>query len=345
MLSRDTKSQEDPKGALPRPRRGRLVAIILVAFVVVAVILLGLSWKDVKQVIAEATWPATVLAVVFCLASDACLSYGYVLVNRAFGVKIPGGQLLEVGFVSSTLNNIMALFGAAGHSMRVILLRHRGLESGEIVAASLFHSYVSNAVMLALFAVGLVALSFGHTEFGSRPEAVVITSALVIILLIAFTTLIAMRRTRRWFLALFVRLWRRLIRRDIGRFISDLDASLNKGVEAFSSRRILFTFLLLVTLAEWAFEAGGLWFCFAALGKGPPLSVLLSGFSIGISAGNLSMIPGGLGVQEASMAGVFALLGVSFAQAALAAILFRVTNNFIPFFISLPLYSHVVRRH
>jgi uncharacterized protein (TIRG00374 family) len=95
---------------------------------------------------------------------------------------------------------------------------------------------------------------------------------------------------------------------------------------------------------EWAFQAVALWFCFDALGNTPNLGVLLSGFGIGLSAGNLSMVPGGLGVQEASMAGIYALLGMSFAQAALVAILFRVVSDFIPFFISLPFYARLIRR-
>jgi uncharacterized protein (TIRG00374 family) len=97
-------------------------------------------------------------------------------------------------------------------------------------------------------------------------------------------------------------------------------------------------------VGDWAFAAVTLWFCFGAFGHAPSLGVLLSGFGIGISAGNLSMVPGGLGVQEASMAGVYALLGTSFAQAVLAAILFRVVYDFVPFFISLPLYGRLMRK-
>jgi uncharacterized protein (TIRG00374 family) len=95
--------------------------------------------------------------------------------------------------------------------------------------------------------------------------------------------------------------------------------------------------------ADWVFAIITLWFCFQAFGGGPNIGVVLSGFSIGISVGNLSFIPGGLGVQEASMAGVFALLGSSFGQAVLASILFRVIYDFIPFFLSLLLYGRLIR--
>jgi uncharacterized membrane protein YbhN (UPF0104 family) len=54
------------------------------------------------------------------------------------------------------------------------------------------------------------------------------------------------------------------------------------------------------------------------------------------------MVPGGFGVQETSMAGIYALLGVSFERALLAAILFRVIVDFIPFFISLVIYRRLL---
>ena len=56
------------------------------------------------------------------------------------------------------------------------------------------------------------------------------------------------------------------------------------------------------------------------------------------------MIPGGLGVQEGSMAGIYALLGVPLNQAVLAAILFRVVYYFAPYLVSLAFYRRMLRR-
>jgi uncharacterized protein (TIRG00374 family) len=326
------------------PRRSKTIILILAAFVVVAAVLIALKWKEVSQVLAQANWQYTALAVASCLASDGCLSFAYVLVNRAFSIKMGYLVLFEIGFVSSTLNNVVALAGAPAHSMRVMLTKQRGVDSGEIVAASLFHSFVSNVVILALFIVGLVSLLFGHVVLGSSPATVIFAVVMVVALFVLVTAIMVVRSLRKWVLRVVRTVWKWATHRDIGRFMNDLDGALSRGLGGFKRHRLLLVGLVLVEVVDWALSAGGLWFCFAALGKGPPLNVLVAGFSIGISAGNLSMVPGGLGVQEASMAGVFAILGVPFAQAALAAILFRVTNNFIPFFISLPLYAHLVRR-
>jgi uncharacterized protein (TIRG00374 family) len=326
------------------PRRSKTIILILAAFVVVAAILIALKWKEVNHVLAQATWQYTLLAVASCLASDACLSFGYVLVNRAFSIKMGSLELLEIGFVSSTLNNVMALAGAPAHSMRVMLTKHRGVDAGEIVAASLFHSFVSNVVILALFIVGLVSLLFGHVVLGSNPATVIFAVIMVVALFVLVTAIMVVRSLRKWVLRMVKKVWKWASHRDISAFMNDLDEALAKGLGGFKRHRLLLVGLALVEVADWALSAGGLWFCFAALGKGPSLNVLMAGFSIGISAGNLSMVPGGLGVQEASMAGVFALLDVPFAHAALAAILFRVVNNFIPFFVSLPFYAHLIKR-
>jgi len=69
----------------------------------------------------------------------------------------------------------------------------------------------------------------------------------------------------------------------------------------------------------------------------------LTGFAIGVTAGFLSMLPGGLGVQEGSMAGIFVLLGVEYERAVLAAMLFRVLYYVVPFAASLVLYAHILR--
>jgi uncharacterized protein (TIRG00374 family) len=252
--------------------------------------------------------------------------------------------LLEIGFVSSTLNNVMALAGAPAHSMRVMLTKQQGVDSGEIIAASLFHSFVSNVVVLALFIVGLVSILFGRVVLGGSPATLILAIFMVAALFALVTAVMVVRSWRTWVLRIVQKAWKRVSHRDISAFMNDLDAALSRGLAGFKKHRPLLVGLVLVEVADWALSAGGLWFCFAALGKGPSLNVLVAGFSIGISAGNLSMVPGGLGVQEASMAGVFALLGVPFSLAALAAILFRVTNNFIPFFASLPFYAHLVRR-
>ena len=62
-----------------------------------------------------------------------------------------------------------------------------------------------------------------------------------------------------------------------------------------------------------------------------------------MAAGVMSMVPGGLGVQEGTMAGVYHLLGVSLEQAVLVSLLFRLVYYMVPLGVSLVFYWHVLR--
>jgi uncharacterized protein (TIRG00374 family) len=98
----------------------------------------------------------------------------------------------------------------------------------------------------------------------------------------------------------------------------------------------------MLVVGDWVCMVAVLGFCFDALGNPIEPAVLLIGFVVGIAVGLLSMIPGGLGVQEGSMAAVYALLGVPLGQAVLAAILFRVVYYFAPFLVSLGFYRRLM---
>jgi hypothetical protein len=329
---------------MDKSRQQRIIALTIVAFLLLAVLLVALDWSEVRQIVGKADWKLTFVALAFTIISYLCLSFGYVLVNRAFAVQIAWRELFEVGFVSTTLNNILAFLGAAGHSLRLALIRRKGITAGEILAASIFHSYLNNIMMLILLAVGLIWLPISHTVYGGGAIGLGLIAGMLVFSLVVATAMVFVSRLRSWVLRMTNAVWHLATRRDIMPLLNEFNNALTHGLVALRGRWLVLTLLLGLMAADWAFAAVALWFCFDALGRAPSLGVLLSGFGIGISAGNLSMIPGGLGVQESSMAGVYALMGTSFAQAVLASILFRVVYDFLPFFLSLTLYGRLIRK-
>jgi len=79
----------------------------------------------------------------------------------------------------------------------------------------------------------------------------------------------------------------------------------------------------------------GLAFGFKALGIPVHLGVLITGFNFGITLTVISFIPGDLGVQEASIAGILAIFGVPFSQGVLGSMLFPGALLFCAFIFSL----------
>jgi uncharacterized protein (TIRG00374 family) len=303
-----------------------------------------LDWSEVRQIIGKAEWHLAFVALLFTAISYLCLSFGYALVNRVFGVQVSWGELFEVGLVSTTLNNILAFLGAAGHSLRLALIRRKGAQTGEILAASIFHSYVNNVMMLVMLVVGLLWLLASHTVYGANAMDFGLVAGMLLLSLVVVTAMLLVSPLRSTMLRISNWVWHSITHRDITLLLSDFSEALSQGVIALRRRRLTLTLLLGLMVGDWAFAAVALWFCFGALGRAPMLGTLLSGFGIGVSAGNISMIPGGLGIQEASMAGVYSILGIPFAQAVLASILFRVVYDFVPFLLSLALYGWLLRK-
>lgn len=327
-----------------RPRMERAVTIIVGVFILAAIILILLDWKQVRQVLGKSNLELALISLLFTILSYFCLSFGYVIVNKVFLIKIGWRELFEVGLVSTALNNILAFMGAAGHSLRLMLMSRPEVKPGGILAASVFHSYVNNIMMLIFPLIGLIWVLIDHIVHGGTATAFIILTIVLVMIIIVTSAMILVYRLRTWVLRMAKSLWHLITRRSITPFINELDDALNNGLRALKNNTVAFIFLLILVAAYWALAAAALWFCFDALGQAPSIGILLSGFGIGIIAGNLSLIPGGLGIQEASLAGVFALLGTSFTQAVLASILFRVVYDFVPFFLSLLLYGLIMQR-
>jgi len=325
-------------------RQRKIIIITVVVFVLLAVLVVVLDRTQVEQILDTARWQFTLAALLVVIISYLCLNYAYVLVNRAFGITTGWWKLFEVGMVSAALNNILGFAGVAGHSLRVQLIKGKDFDAGAVMAASIFHSYLNIVMLLLMLAMGLLTLLFSHIVYGGSAIGLGLISGFLVFFLISSTAIIFIPWLKSKVLRFTNTAWHFFTHRNITSFLKDFDEGLTHGLVTLKGRPRELIILLIMMAGEWAFQAVSIWFCFGALGNAPGLGILLSGFGIGISAGNLSWVPGGLGVQEASMAGIYALLGLSFAQAALVAILFRVVYDFIPFFITLPLYGRLIRK-
>lgn len=321
-----------------------IFVLIVALFVLLAASIVALDWDEIPLIFGKTQWSLALGALLIIIISYFCLSFGYVLVNWVFGIKIGWGKSLEIGILSTTINNLVGFMGVAGHSMRVGLLKGSENDAGQVLAASLFHSYLNNVIVILMLALGLISLLVSQIVYGGSAIGLAVIAVLTVISLVVSTGIIFVPRLKSRILSLTKTVWHFVTHRDIAPFLADVDHGLTDGLIALKSHPAALTLILGLMVVELALQALALWFCFAAFGNVPDFAVLLSGFGIGLSAGALSFVPGGLGVQDASMAGIFSLLGMSFTQAALVAILFRVVSDFIPFLLSLPFYIRVVRR-
>jgi uncharacterized protein (TIRG00374 family) len=329
---------------MTRINQRTIIAVTLTVFVVLAILVIVLNWQQVVLIGGKAQWEQALAALLFTIISYVSLSLGYALVNRLFGIKIKWWRSFEIGIISTVLNNVLGFLGAAGHSMRVGLIKGQENDPAEILAASIFHSYLNNVMLILMLTIGLVTLLVSQAVYGGSAVVLGIAAVLMVLSLVISTVIIFIPQVKSFIFSLIKMIWHFLTRRDISPFLANFDHGLTEGLTALKRHPEELFWLLILMAGEWAFQAVALWFCFDAFGNVPTFAVLLSGFGVGLSVGGISMIPGGLGTQDVSMAGIFSALGMSFANTVLVVILFRIVSDFIPLCMSLPTYVRIIRR-
>jgi uncharacterized protein (TIRG00374 family) len=319
------------------------IFVILVALAGVAFIVL--DWNKIQPALKQANWKPIPFALLAMVISYACISFSFAKVSKLLGVVMQTKELSIVGFISSALNHIILSGGAAGYSVRFMLMKGYGVSMREVVAISIIHFYLTALWMIIMFPVSLIYLALNAQLSQATTTVLVISGVILLVIVNLSSILIFSSKARKRVIQTLEKAAHTLVRRDINAALERFDATMDQGIQAMREQPRSMVIIICLIVIDWAFSAAALWFCFRALDLTPSLGQLISGFVLGTMAGVASVLPGGLGVQEASMTGIFALFGLPFERAALVAILFRVVYTIVPYLISLSFYRVVLSRN
>jgi uncharacterized protein (TIRG00374 family) len=328
----------------PTTGRGRVSVIIIAVVLLIGAAVIVFDWQEARRLIGEANWFWTLVALLFTAFSYFLLCCAFVVISKLFEIDVNRLRLFEIGFVSIALDNILALSGAGGLSLRIVSMRPYGVKMSRVIAASIYQSYFDGLVLLILLLTGLVYLVLSHTVQGNVAVGTLFSAGIMMLFITLATVSIFIPRIRSSIMRVVNRISKFVAHRDIMPYLNTFDNSLTFGSTAARNKPLVIVAIFGLIVAYWVFMLVVLWFCFYALGGSEKPDILITGFTIGITAGNISMVPGGFGVQEASMAGVYALMGISITKALLAVILFRVCYDIIPYIASWSLYRNILRQ-
>jgi uncharacterized protein (TIRG00374 family) len=328
----------------PKLNLQRVTIIVVTLFIIVGALIVALDWSEIRRVIGQASWLLLLPSLLFTATSYTCLSYSLAVVFQTFGIRLGIKDLMEIGFVSNVVTYLMNVGGVTGIPLQFVLMKRRGLVTEDILAPSLFQLYFNGLMLVALLPIGLFNILVSHPLSRSGSLSIGIAAGILTLLLIFASIIVFVAPVRSAILHGLGRAAHFITRRNIDSGLNNFDIAMTRGIALMRQRPIILAILLLLAIGDWASTVTALWFCFYALGNPVGIGTLLTGFSLGITAGFISMIPGGLGVQEGSMTGIYALLGVPVRTAVLAAILFRIIYYFIPFLASLGFYRRLLRQ-
>ena len=325
---------------MSKPRRSfkRWVPGLVVAIALLGAVFIAMDWGQIRGALGQASWRPIPSALAATAVSYFCISYSFARVSHLLGIRMRSRDLTAVGFVTTVLNHLVSSGGAAGYSIRFLVMGRYGASLSEVIAASILHFYLTSLAMMAMLPVGLVYLMLHASISRMAAALLIVLTCLILLVSIVAAGMLFWGSMRKKVIRVLVKVARRVLPGEVRPNLERFDETITVAMAAMRTQPMSLIVIMLLIVIDWAFSAAALWLCFGALGVTLLPGQLISGFVIGTVAGVASMIPGGLGVQEGSMAGVFNLQGVLLERALLASILYRAVYFMVPYAVSLGFY-------
>lgn len=281
------------------------------------------------------------LPVLCMVASYLTMARSYQGIAAAAGYPVPLVDMLKITFVANSMNYLVATGGLSGFAVRLYFFTRLGMPSQTAVIVSLAQTFLTNITLLAFVLVGFAYVFASHTLQGSALVATTILLTLAIVAA-AFAGLLLLhprlrRRTLFWLAESVYWIMHRLLphRRPARTHIWRYQFNVNRGITFLLSRKEAMMVPLFYITVDWLLTIFILYTSFLTVRYWIDFAEVIVGFAVGIVLSFASLIPGGLGVMEGSMAAVFASMGVPFETAVVAVLLFRVSYYLLPLLISL----------
>ncbi len=275
------------------------------------------------------------------LASYVVMALSYQGIARGAGAEVPFWEMFKITLVANTVNYLVSTGGLSGFAVRMYFFIRNGVRSSTAVMISLVQTLITNTVLMLFVGVG-----FAYLFQSGNLQGMALVSAGVMLVaalgLVAGTVVLLMHRQwrrRTLFILAETANWllhrllpsRKPARVRIWRF----QRNLNQGIEFLIERKRSMLLPTLWIVLDWAVTILILWGAFVAVGYPIPMSWVVVGFAVGIILSMISLVPGGLGVMEGSMAAIFAGLGVPFETAVVAVLIYRLAYYVMPMITSL----------
>ncbi|MFZ0088919.1 MAG: YbhN family protein [Solirubrobacteraceae bacterium] len=312
----------------------RRVAEIAAIVAVVAVAISALPGLGEVRARLQGAAPGWVLVLALAEVGSC---FGYLLVFRStFCSTMSWGLSYDIAMAEQAANTLLPAGGAGGLALGVWALRQAGMPTGHIARRTVAFFVVTSAANFITLVVVGIGVFVGIVP-GQGSALLTLVPALITglgILLVALSPRLLRALGERGRDA-DTRHWR-------GRISHALRTGLGAGADGVEQAIALLrshSFGVIVgSLAYMGFDIAALGFAFAAVGHVPELGTLVLGYLIG-QLGNLIPVPGGIGGTEGALVGIFALYGVSVAEATAAVLLYRLFQLLVPAFLGAPAFA------
>jgi hypothetical protein len=323
-------------------RHSRWIRRALLLGAVALLVMLGVSdLGELWRTFARTRLWLLPLPILCTLASFLTMAKSYEGIAAAAGCSVPFREMLKITFVANTINYVVATGGLSGFAVRMYFFTRLSVPSDMAVVVSLAQTLMTNATLLVFILGGFFYLFTAHNLEGvaavflSTMLTVFLSAGVVAVMLLLRPRL--RRRTLFWLGQAAHWALHRVVphrapqRTHVWRYVFNL----NRSIEFLLARKSKMVAPFLYIILDWIFTLLILHTSFLALRYAIRPTYVVIGFAVGIVLSFASLIPGGLGIMDGSMAAIFAGFGVPFETGVAAVLLFRAAYYVMPLLISL----------
>lgn len=343
--SRPGSPRPDPNPAPSNGRRARWVSLAAIFGAAVLVsLLVAADTRELLATIAQIHPARLLLPLLATIASYFAMARSYQGIANAAAVYFSFWEMFKITFVANSMNYVVATGGLSGFAVRLYFFTRKGIGAGTATSISLAQGFITNVTLLLFLVVGFGYLMLSeHLSVAAQIASGVLLLVLLAVSALAIALLFARDRRRRIIFTL-AQMADRFMRWALPRYKPDrtriwrFQRNLNRGIDFLLDRKKQMVEPTVWILIDWVLTLAILYTAFVCLDYDIAIGVLVIGFAVGLSLSFVSIIPGGLGIMEGSMAAVFTTLSVPFETAVVATLIFRIAFHVVPLITSLFLF-------
>jgi len=315
---------------------------------ILALLLFGLGLilfdRDrILQILNEADWKVLPGALIFLACSNALVSFSYVILAPLVGIPISWSNLGLIFFVTNAMNRMVRSGGAAGFSLRYLMMKPYGVGLTDVLNSSFLHFLLGSLIMLGSFPVVVIYILVTLPVTASMIPVWIFLAVIGVLLCLGLAYMLFSERLLSTAARLAVWLGKKVARRDVKALVEEYTQRTTWAVNALRRNRKGFSAVMLLLFGEWLANAVVLGYCLKAFGAGLSFGGVAAIYVVASMLGAFTTHPGGIGVQEVIMTSLAVLQGFSFEQAVLAAILYRILQTFLPYLVSFVFYPSLLK--
>lgn len=301
------------------------------------------SLEELSRIIRDVKWYYLTLSVLASMMCYVFIGLSLWEVLRLIGYRLSHLEVIGIALVSTTINYFISSVGISGFALRAHLLHKRHVPYASSVTASVVITVLLHIILALIIIQGCILLLF--RPGGGGIHLLKGLAGVLVLLSVAFaigTFLFHHELRARWSRALF-----RKINHVIYYFSSreipeetfeQFERQLEHGIHLIHKQKHKLTRAVSYICADWIFMLLILYFAFKGIGIHLNAGQLIVGFSLGMAATLIPMLPGGLGVMEVTMTAAFANMGIPWGAALMASLIYRVCYYVIPSVFSIFIY-------